>query len=488
MNGSGRFDIFAALLAKNATPAGNGQQKNAGLQEAGDAKAAGNNFGEIFAGADKRSAQGGAFSLQRGEYVKTPPVAEARPDAGASPAPGATPDGKALSTIKTAPREAETIETIKPSAPPARPDHAGERGDRAIFVEESIAAQGSTLNDVLPEKRAVNDLFTGGFLVNLSGNGNRFAEATERAELFAFAVETPGSLSTVKLQNAPIGDVLAPTLQTAPATPSAERQRIAAEAYIVNTATAGRSIALDDGSSFLTVPVDVVTRAQNSFSEVNVPPDRILEFRQAAPTSVNHANPAPNLHTIPFGLAAVSASPLPIGLGDGLTLFDADLSYHPSASIQPAAPHHAGGAAIIAAPNAQAFVNMTGVLPQIQAAVSARNGRDFVEVRLDPPELGRIRIDFNVEGAETIKAVIGAERAETLDHLKRNIADLEQQLKQAGFGSVSFEFLAGGERNFAQERADGLFAAFENGAEVHPSASNTVYLSLRENAQLDLLV
>lgn len=66
-----------------------------------------------------------------------------------------------------------------------------------------------------------------------------------------------------------------------------------------------------------------------------------------------------------------------------------------------------------------------------------------VEVTLSPEELGKVR--FSILGAEGQMSVqIVAERAETLDLLRRHIDVLEAELRQQGYDGVSFSFGQGG--------------------------------------------
>lgn len=95
---------------------------------------------------------------------------------------------------------------------------------------------------------------------------------------------------------------------------------------------------------------------------------------------------------------------------------------------------------------------------QVIAAIRADRSAGSVEVRLDPPELGRVRIHFNMERADIVVATVTSERGETLDLLRRHSADLVRELERAGFASVQLDFAAGDNRAFAgwdqPERAD----------------------------------
>jgi flagellar hook-length control protein FliK len=68
----------------------------------------------------------------------------------------------------------------------------------------------------------------------------------------------------------------------------------------------------------------------------------------------------------------------------------------------------------------------------IEIAAQARAGNSRFEIRLDPPELGRIdvRLDVDREGNVTSRLVI--ERADTYDLLRRDQSTLERALQQAG--------------------------------------------------------
>ena len=67
-----------------------------------------------------------------------------------------------------------------------------------------------------------------------------------------------------------------------------------------------------------------------------------------------------------------------------------------------------------------------------------------VEIRLDPPELGRVQIHLTpTDGG--LQAVVLADRPETGDLLRRHAAELARELGEAGYGEVSLDFAAGGE-------------------------------------------
>ncbi|MEO1424911.1 MAG: flagellar hook-length control protein FliK, partial [Pseudomonadota bacterium] len=78
------------------------------------------------------------------------------------------------------------------------------------------------------------------------------------------------------------------------------------------------------------------------------------------------------------------------------------------------------------------------VIDQIVAALrSTPSGT--VEVRLDPPELGRVQIQISSGDGNSV-ATVTVEREETLDLLRRNEALLRRELTDAGLGGTDLTF------------------------------------------------
>ncbi|VAV90986.1 Flagellar hook-length control protein FliK [hydrothermal vent metagenome] len=124
---------------------------------------------------------------------------------------------------------------------------------------------------------------------------------------------------------------------------------------------------------------------------------------------------------------------------------------------------------------------------QVIAAIKANRRSDTIEIRLDPPELGRVKIDFTMETMDSVKAILSAERAETLDHMRRNIGDLAAQLKDAGFKSMEFEFAKNSGQEFSKTNAASETPGKDGGDLPSLGQGDIVYLSMRSDAQLDLL-
>jgi flagellar hook-length control protein FliK len=96
----------------------------------------------------------------------------------------------------------------------------------------------------------------------------------------------------------------------------------------------------------------------------------------------------------------------------------------------PAAP--ATNAVAAAAPTAlpAAAIPLASVAIEITTQASA--GRNHFEIRLDPPELGRIEVRLDVDHDGNVTTRMIADRSDTLDLLRRDATGLERALQDAG--------------------------------------------------------
>ncbi|NEY91128.1 flagellar hook-length control protein FliK [Tabrizicola oligotrophica] len=77
-----------------------------------------------------------------------------------------------------------------------------------------------------------------------------------------------------------------------------------------------------------------------------------------------------------------------------------------------------------------------------------------IELTLAPETLGRLHFDMRPEGAG-LSITLSAERAETLDLMRRHLPELAAELKQLGIQAGSFSF--GGWSDGRQPRAETTF-------------------------------
>lgn len=134
----------------------------------------------------------------------------------------------------------------------------------------------------------------------------------------------------------------------------------------------------------------------------------------------------------PGSLTSSSASGLTGVVASGSGAGAATQAAHPAT---PAAMPQAGGE--VARP----------VAAQVAAAIVAEPGAGRIELRLDPPELGRLEISLEFVD-QTLRATVAAERAGTHDLLRRHAELLQMQLQQAGFSGADVRF-SGGQRQAA---------------------------------------
>ena len=104
---------------------------------------------------------------------------------------------------------------------------------------------------------------------------------------------------------------------------------------------------------------------------------------------------------------------------------------------------HARTEAPVQMPALPPTVPPQAVMAQVAVAIGGTSD-DRVELRLDPPELGRVQIHLTrMDGG--IQAVVMADRPETQDLLRRHAEVLARELGSAGYDSVSLDFAAGHE-------------------------------------------
>jgi chemotaxis protein MotD len=96
--------------------------------------------------------------------------------------------------------------------------------------------------------------------------------------------------------------------------------------------------------------------------------------------------------------------------------------------------HAAQSAAATTPAPAQAAASAPVPIEGIAVAIvnNAQGGRNRFEIRLDPPELGRIDVRLHIDSKGQVTSHLIVDRVETLDLLRRDAADLERSLQQAG--------------------------------------------------------
>jgi chemotaxis protein MotD len=108
----------------------------------------------------------------------------------------------------------------------------------------------------------------------------------------------------------------------------------------------------------------------------------------------------------------------------------------PAVSAEPAAAAlqgpttFAAGIREVRQERTEAVVPVSGVAVEI--ATRFHNGERHFEIRLDPPDLGRIDVQLHVDAKGHVTSHLVVERTDTLDLLKRDAPTLERALESAG--------------------------------------------------------
>jgi flagellar hook-length control protein FliK len=103
--------------------------------------------------------------------------------------------------------------------------------------------------------------------------------------------------------------------------------------------------------------------------------------------------------------------------------------------VSPAHTANAASAAANAPPPLQAQVQAAAVPLSglaVEITTQAHAGNKHFEIRLDPPELGRIDVKLDVDRDGNVSTRLVVDRADTLDLLKRDASTLERALQQSG--------------------------------------------------------
>lgn len=173
----------------------------------------------------------------------------------------------------------------------------------------------------------------------------------------------------------------------------------------------------------------------NQLAQTNADADNPLNSQNAAVASVIGKTPAPGV------AGSVSASASAVAAVAGIAA-DADAPIGEAkqdplllAQTQAAASQKANFAAQLRATSASynspsANLNMPHIAVEIARNVGL--GHTRFQIRLDPPEMGKIDVAMDMDAAGNLNARLTVERAETLDLLQRDARALERALAQSG--------------------------------------------------------
>ncbi len=229
--------------------------------------------------------------------------------------------------------------------------------------------------------------------------------------------------------------------------------------------------------------------ASDKFGDVGVPP---AIPAQAVGDTRLRSGPAPAVAAVAAARVAQRSAALAVefaadaaaarGAGsDAADVLSAPVQGGESQSSGMSAPPGAPASATPGAPYAA-----TAARAVAQAIASAQDA-NRVELRLDPPELGRVLIDMRFDDG-AVTASISAERAETLDMLRRNVEALQRELAQAGFEGADIGFAHRDPGGEAQARDEGVLreGAAATAAAPAPGSAATLARGAAALGRLDI--
>ncbi len=91
-----------------------------------------------------------------------------------------------------------------------------------------------------------------------------------------------------------------------------------------------------------------------------------------------------------------------------------------------------------------------------QIAQRFNEGSKVFDIRMDPPELGRVEVRLEVGKDNSVRAILAAERIETLAELQRSARELERALAEAGLnvGEDALTFSLTDDNAFSEDASD----------------------------------
>ena len=133
----------------------------------------------------------------------------------------------------------------------------------------------------------------------------------------------------------------------------------------------------------------------------------------------------------------------------------------------------------------------------VTIAAHAQAGSNHFDIRLDPPELGRIDVRLSVDGSGQVSSHVTVDRADTLQLLQSQQPQLERALEQAGLKTADngLQFTLR-DQSFAGQNSGGGHSGGQASAaqivvpdaELAPVGTAEVYSRLRLRGGLDIRV
>jgi flagellar hook-length control protein FliK len=453
----------------------------------------------------------------------TPPARQA-PTRGTVAAPDDRPSFD--DHLDAAARESETA----PNAEPARPEQAAEKSATSDTKSADSLLGGEVAPVAPPAPQVVAGQTTSSVFVQLIAETPPPEQHAEPQHQAATANAAQAAAPSAPASPAPMQ--AAASTQAAPASAPASKSADAPTAPASEPAKAKNDASAEKSATPAAAPTQTATTSTQPQTAQTIPAPvatspivQAAESTEAAATAIapvqtqpDHAARQPKAAPVQ-GDTKTEASPAPDRAA-------ATPTAPPRANAKVATPHNA------AAKDAGAFASLLGApeaTPQQQtspapvtasassthtqhtvaeqsaarAAPAAHQvareivrkfdgGNTRFELRLDPPELGRVEVRMEVSRDHRVTAVIAADSPQALTELARHARDLEQMLEGAGLelsdSGLSFDLRQGSERaapaEFSGSIADGA-APVEDAA---PVAARPIGYERWRGVRVDMMV
>lgn len=292
-----------------------------------------------------------------------------------------------------------------------------------------------------------------------SNQTSRVADAGDAAKPTALAALSPeAGARVIESQAAPVGDA-APFAAAAAATAEDDAAKAAPEGQTALRGASATAATKGEPTVRAASPMLAAPQADGALAEQS---ESTPEAEPAATTreprlGLENQPAADRAAVAPAATAAAAPNvnaptAQPAGLGAETLAAQAAGPASQPAPVEAAS--QAQGAERMAPATPAATAESARAAQPVIAALRGREGAQTIELRLDPPELGRVEIDISFDGDRVVVA-LRADREDALDLLRRHGQEFMRELRQSGLdvSDMSFERREQGEGRSDSQRA-----------------------------------
>ncbi|HJS81070.1 MAG TPA: flagellar hook-length control protein FliK, partial [Vitreimonas sp.] len=308
------------------------------------------------------------------------------------------------------------------------------------------------------------------------------------------AAPSPSSDPAPQKSAEPAEKSAAPAAQPAPSAPSAAQpsSKPAAAAPLIATPPAAPPVETAPLATTAVAPAQAQPAPEHAARQ---PKAARVEAAKtdAASTSDRPAAPSPTVTprpsakaAAPQGIAKEAVAVSPLDAPEAAPAQQTSSSAPTAAGVSSAQAQHACAEQVAA--------RAAPVAHQVAREIVRRfeNGATRFELRLDPPELGRIEVRLDVSRDHRVTAVIAADSPQALTELARHARDLEHMLQGAGLelteNGLSFDLRQGGERAEAAEFGGAIAENATHVDDAAPVAARPLGFERWRGVRVDMMV